>query len=295
MTPHNKRNWKENDMSEQAENNRRIMVSVICNTYNHEKYIRDALESMVAQQTDFPFEILVHDDASTDGTAEIIREFEQKYPDLIKPIYQTENQHSQGVSVNSFQYARVKGKYVAFCEGDDYWTDPRKLQKQFDALEQHTELDICVHAANRIDAQTGALIREIAPSETDCVFSAEKAVKKGSFVATNSYFYRADLLQDIPEFRRMQNTDYMVLIHCALRGGILYLRNNMSVYRTNVRNSWSDRMRKDAKTKIAYKQRNIRTLRQLDRDTNGRFRTIIARNILRQRMKVILLKLGLHQ
>ena len=268
-------------------------VSVICNTFNHEKYIREALQSFVMQKTNFLIEILVHDDASTDHTGEIIREYEQKYPELIKPIYQTKNQHSQGIPINSFQYSRVKGRYVAFCEGDDYWTDPLKLQKQYDALETHPEVDICVHAANRIDAQSGECLYEIKPSESDCIFEAKKAVKEGSFVATNSYFYRSTLLKNIPQFRKMQNTDYMVLVHGALRGGILYLRDNMSVYRTNVNNSWTDKMRKNADIKIKYKKRNILALRQMDIDTNGRFRMIIIRNILIQYIKIILLKLGL--
>ena len=85
------------------------------------------------QKTDFPFEILIHDDASTDGTADIIREYEAKYPDIIKPIYQTENQYSKGIKVSQvYQFPRAKGKYIALCEGDDYWTDPYKLQKQVD-------------------------------------------------------------------------------------------------------------------------------------------------------------------
>ena len=113
-----------------------IAVSIVCNAYNHERYIRSALDGFVMQKTTFPFEVLVHDDASMDGTAGIIREFEMKYPEIIKPIYETENQYSKcDGSLARIQYGRVKGKYIALCEGDDYWTDPLKLQKQFDALE----------------------------------------------------------------------------------------------------------------------------------------------------------------
>ncbi len=113
-----------------------IMVSIVCDAYNHEKYIADALEGFVMQKTNFAFEILVHDDASTDRTAEIIRDYEKRYPNLIKPIYETENLYSkQDGSLERIQFGRVKGKYTAMCEGDDYWTDPLKLQKQFDAME----------------------------------------------------------------------------------------------------------------------------------------------------------------
>jgi glycosyltransferase involved in cell wall biosynthesis len=96
------------------------------------------------QKTNFLFEVLVHDDASTDGTVDIIREYETKYPDIIKPIYQTENQYSKGISISpTYQFPRAKGKYIALCEGDDYWTDPLKLQKQVDFLEANPTYSLC--------------------------------------------------------------------------------------------------------------------------------------------------------
>ncbi len=120
------------------------LVSIICNTYNHVNYIRQCLDGFLMQETNFPIEILVHDDASTDGTADIVREYEDKYPDLIKPIYQTENQYSKGVKVSlKYQYSRAQGKYIALCEGDDYWTDPLKLQKQVDLLENNQDCVMC--------------------------------------------------------------------------------------------------------------------------------------------------------
>ena len=113
-----------------------IVVSTYCLAYNHEKFIRDALEGFVSQKTNFRYEVLVHDDASTDGTARIIREYEEKYPDIIKPIYQKENQYSKGIDiVGTIITPRLKGTYIAICEGDDYWTDPEKLQRQVDILE----------------------------------------------------------------------------------------------------------------------------------------------------------------
>jgi glycosyltransferase involved in cell wall biosynthesis len=111
-----------------------IMVSVCMLSYNHEKFIRKAIEGVLAQKTNFKFELLIHDDASTDKSAEIIRKYEEKYPDIVKPIYQTENQYSQGVKINSkYQYSRAQGKYIALCEGDDFWCDSNKLQQQFNA------------------------------------------------------------------------------------------------------------------------------------------------------------------
>ena len=120
------------------------LVSILCNVYNHGPFLRKCLEGFVSQQTDFPFEILIHDDASTDQSAAIIRDFEKSYPDLIKPIYQAVNQYSQRVRITiSLQFPRAKGKYIAICEGDDYWTDPLKLQKQFDYMETHPDCTLC--------------------------------------------------------------------------------------------------------------------------------------------------------
>lgn len=122
------------------------LVSVMCLTYNHEKYIEDALKGFLIQETEFPFEVLIHDDASTDRTADIIREYEKKYPHIVKPVYQKENQWSRDKSViRKAQYGRVQGKYIALCEGDDYWTNQYKLQKQVDFLEKNKNYSVCFH------------------------------------------------------------------------------------------------------------------------------------------------------
>ncbi|WP_114793148.1 glycosyltransferase [Niabella yanshanensis] len=121
-----------------------MTVSISCITYNHAPYIRQCLDGFMIQQCSFDFEVLIHDDASTDGTSDIIREYQQKYPDIIKPIIQAENQYSKGVrGINiKYNFPRAKGKYIALCEGDDYWTDPLKLQKQVDFLEKNNDYSV---------------------------------------------------------------------------------------------------------------------------------------------------------
>lgn len=123
------------------------LVIVKCKVYNHGPYLRQCLDGFVMQQTNFPFEVIVHDDASTDASAAIIREYAEKYPDIIKPIYETENQYSKGaasVAGKKIDAAINHGfKYCAICEGDDYWTDPLKLQKQVDFLESHPDFVMC--------------------------------------------------------------------------------------------------------------------------------------------------------
>jgi glycosyltransferase involved in cell wall biosynthesis len=126
------------------------LVSICTITYNHAPFIRQCLDGFLMQKTNFPFEVLIHDDASTDGTEEIIREYEAKYPELIKPLYEKENQYLKGRRGSKiFNFPRARGKYIALCEGDDYWTDPLKLQKQVEFLEAnpdygmvHTDFDI---------------------------------------------------------------------------------------------------------------------------------------------------------
>ena len=128
-------------------------VSIGCVTFNHENYIAQAIESFLIQETSFPVEILIYDDASTDTTPEIIREYESAYPDVIMPIYQTENQFSKkqvrGINLR-FNFSRARGKYMAMCEGDDYWTESLKLQKQVDFLEANPEYVLCQHKTEMI-------------------------------------------------------------------------------------------------------------------------------------------------
>ena len=127
-----------------------ILVTIQCLTYNHEPFIRQCLEGFVMQATNFRFEAIVHDDASTDRTAAIIKEYADKYPDIIKPIFEVENQYSKhdGTIGRSIR-ENTHGKYIAMCEGDDYWTDPYKLQKQVDFLESHPDYVMCSHRFNQ--------------------------------------------------------------------------------------------------------------------------------------------------
>jgi len=132
-----------------------ILVAIQCTVYNHEPYLRDCLDGFVMQKTNFRFVAIVHDDASKDNSAAIIREYAEKYPDIIKPIYETENQYSKhdgslGRIMNEAVDA-TGAKYVALCEGDDYWIDENKLQKQIDILEADTTLMACVSDTSIVD------------------------------------------------------------------------------------------------------------------------------------------------
>ncbi len=272
-----------------------IAVSVICNTFNHGEYIKDALEGFIMQKTTFPFEVLIHDDASTDNTAEIIREYEEKHPDIIKAVYQTENQYSKGVIISAkFQHPRAKGRYIALCEGDDYWTDPYKLQKQFDALEKHPEIDMCVHAAYRVDATTGKICGEMAPKNKDeeTIIPVEQVILEGgnSYIPTASILYRKSMRENVPEFRKKLSIDYTLQINGALRGGILYIGEFMSAYRIGVSGSWNDRMAKNPEKAKKHYEIKHEMLKILDKETENRYAAAISEMLLRTETAVIVIE-----
>jgi len=131
---------------EVEDTNQKPLVSICTLVYNQEAFLSNYFEGVLSQQTNFLYEILIHDDASTDNSAEIIRDYQSRYPHLIKAIIQEENKYSQGVDINlTYNFPRVQGKYIALCEGDDYWTDPLKLQKQVDFLETHPTYNLYCH------------------------------------------------------------------------------------------------------------------------------------------------------
>jgi glycosyltransferase involved in cell wall biosynthesis len=246
------------------------VVTVVCVTYNHAPYIRDALEGFVMQKTSFPFEVIVHDDASTDGTADIVREYERKYPGIIHGIYQKENQYSRGVAISKeFIYPQVRGKYVALCEGDDYWTDPLKLQKQVDALEAHPELDSCTCRVLLTKHEKKS--RFVAPATKSRVLKAEEVILGGGwFVSTPSLMCRREVYLQITPMREVMFLDYVLQIQASLRGGMYYIEDCMAVYRRLVPGSWSATHRSGFPI-----EKMDRMLQVLDQYTDGRFHETI--------------------
>ena len=258
---------------------KKIEVSVICMTYNHEKYIAKALDTIISQRTDFNFEIVVHDDCSTDSTADIIREYEKKYPDIVKPIYEKENQYSKGADVfMELTLPQARGRYIAVCEGDDYWLDDDKLQIQFNAMEKHPEVDMCACGAMEMAESVESL--EIRPQLSDGILPVEDVILGGGrYLATSSLFFRKELFDEFMEFEKVICFDYSNQIKGALRGGIYYVNRIMSVYRKAVENSWTKRIERDKKKREEHINTEIAMLRQLDIDTNGRYKECIERRI----------------
>ena len=257
------------------------LVSVYCLTYNHEKYIRDALEGFVSQKTSFPFEVYVHDDASTDNTATIIKEYAKKYPGIIKPIYQIENQYSKKVSIaKTFLYPLMKGKYIAICEGDDYWCNENKLQRQVDWLENHPDYSFCVHNTRLIDMRDGS-----EKTFNECIYDKDISFEEiiqggGAHFHTSSFMFRAEF-RDVPdEFRLSGVGDYPRAIYMSLCGKVRYLHEIMSIYRFQVEGSYTRRYNSASlKTQKEKHIQVIKMLRNVDLYTGGKYKECIESTI----------------
>jgi glycosyltransferase involved in cell wall biosynthesis len=256
-----------------------VLVSICCITYNHEKYISDAIESFLMQKTNFNYEILIHDDASTDSTAEIIKGYEKKYPKILKPIYQIKNQYSQGVKVGRFNLERARAKYIAVCEGDDYWIDPYKLQKQVDYMEKHPGCSMCVHAAYIINEQTKKKIGEIRPFHSNRIVFIEEIIEGGgALFATNSVMYRSEFAINRPNFFDASPVgDRPLFIYLALNGQVYYFDDFMSVYRTGVSGSWTNRVYNNINKRIQHDYQIAKMLDEVNEYTDFKYETTIDR------------------
>ncbi len=279
------------------------VVSISCIAYNQENFIRDAVEGFLMQKTTFPVEILIHDDASTDKTADIIREYEKKYPLLIKSIYQTENQYSQGIRPSKFNRERAKGKYYALCEGDDYWTDLLKLQKQVEYMEKHPEVSLSFHAIKKIDQLTGVSENIIANAELKNGFLELDRLLLGKWVHhTASFMVRSEVVKkEYPDFMRLAPVGDIALKLLALSTGKMgYLPDNMAVYRKFGSSSWSLHTR-DIKWSYNWMTKYNAMLDGFDKYTSYKHSQIIRTAKKRQRiqfwkrsMKYLVSSLGLY-
>ena len=262
-----------------------IMVSVFCLAYNHERFIRKTLDGFIMQRTSFPFEVLIHDDASTDKTAEVIREYEEKYPDIIKPVYQKENQYSKPGHPNiiaTHLFPRAKGKYFAWCEGDDYWIDPFKLQRQIDIMESHPECSACLSKVERITYE-GKPKGEFIP-----VFNKEDGVIHGKdfvnyvldpapmnvfpiqisgLVAQKTVY--CEYCNKLPSFVNCSPVgDIPLALYLGMKGDIYYIHDVMSHYRTGNPYSFIGRTHSKREKSAQHYERKAIFYESFDQYTN---------------------------
>ena len=213
-------------------------VSVCCLTYNHYKYIQFAIEGFLMQKTNFSFEIIIHDDASDDGTTNILKDYQKEYPELITCIFQQNNLYSKGLNPLAYYVLPIcKGNYIALCEGDDYWTDPYKLQKQVDILEAHPEFSMCFTGRNVVDKNNKFIRQEKYTRK----IHQTKDVVEGFIPSTQTVLFRN--YKDLKFFRQRNSNhpsgDRLITYYCSLMGDIYYLDEITACYRESGEGVWS--------------------------------------------------------
>ncbi len=270
-----------------------IMVSICCLAYNQEKYIRQCLDGFVMQKCNFKYEVLIHDDASTDHTADIIREYEHNYPNIIKPIYQNENQYSKHIQISlKYQYPRIQGKYIAFCEGDDFWTDPYKLQKQVDIMDTHPECCICLHRVSSLVENGVGDDKRTYPN-----FKLRTGVIKGRKLIyyaccgeyvfqTSCYFIRKDIIlqyiHEYPKFVQVSATgDTPLLLYAGHVGNAYYIDEIMSCYRRGSSSSLerTRSLRESEDKMMKHYMHQIEMMQEYDKYTSGKYHRLCQRKI----------------
>ncbi len=275
-----------------------IKVSVICLAYNHEKYIRKTLEGFVSQKTDFKFEVIVHDDASTDDTRQIIEEYANKYPDIFVPVYQNENQYSKklpgGGIIGNFICPLIKGKYVAFCEGDDYWCSENKLQMQYEIMENDSSLSLCVHKVQCVN-EDGSNHNDIIPYEYYHINQGlldEKKITQALFIDggcpfhTGSFFIKKEVIDKVYnceiDFAMKVNGDVLCQQFALLYGNYFYIDEIMSCYRLFSSGSWtSKRSEQSVQSKINFRMGIINGKKLFDEYTNYKYHELIGISIFK--------------
>ena len=266
-----------------------IGVTVYCLAYNHEKYIGTCLNSLVNQKVDFLYKVIVHDDASTDGTRKIIEEYAEKYPDIVVPIYQNENQYSKHLGlVKTFIAPLVNSKYVAVCEGDDYWASYDKLQKQYDAMEANPECGLCIHRTKEV-AESGEATGIEYPKQIyeTGILSAEDlfdSIEPRMF-HTSSYFFRADYWLEYrynpPAYNVVCDVgDVPYLLYFGSKYGIYQINEVLSCYRRGGQSSWTNkRFQVNEARLIKHHNAIVETYKIFDKDTEQKYHWICTRRI----------------
>ena len=293
--------FNEANIMRDRNDNQEIKVSVFCATYNHERYIRRTLDGFVNQKTKFKYEVFVHDDASSDGTKAIILEYAEKYPNIIIPILQNINQYSKGVNIlKTYVLPKMRGKYIATCEGDDYWSDEYKLQKQVDFLENHVEYSACVHNSIREDMFKKKISLFNDSLEAYDLNAEHVMLRGGADYHTSSLMYRVEYAMESnsdmrPDFfdKPKNIGDYPLSIFLTIKGKVRYLPDTMSVYRFGTPGSWSSNIR-NARNFVETEYSLIDMLKSVDEYTDFHYHITIQSVIEKHYLKILNLETNLN-
>ena len=249
-----------------------MKCSIICNTYNHEKTIEETIKGFLIQEVNFSFEILIHDDASSDSTQKIIKKYEEIYPNLINPIYQIINQTSLGKSVSEINISRAQGEYIAICEGDDVWIDPYKLQKQVDYLDKNSDYVCIGHACKVMNVNFPYKSKIWSYSKQNKELSTQDIIQnRGIVFAYNTIVFRKGNY-DYPDFfNDFKVADVKRILFSSLIGKVYFMSDVMSIYHVGIKNSWTDRVRLNNDLLVKHYKDEIQFYEKLNIYTNQKY------------------------
>lgn len=266
------------------------LVSICCVTYNHADTIAEALESFLAQRADVPVEILVHDDASTDGTEAILRDYAARYPDVVKPLFETENQYRKGLAMDAtFNFPRAAGEYIALCEGDDYWCDPHKLKAQVACLQAHPGCTFCFTNGYVRDMSGRTPERAFIPyyPEEAAFYTAETReydlgeITRLTFIPTASFLFPRAVLEQVPRELLLSSCpsgDLRLKLLLTAVGKAVYLHAFTCVYRLNAGSSTMARWGAEPAEKTRKRcGQVIEMLKGVDAFSDGRWHEALQR------------------
>lgn len=262
-----------------------IMVSVWCRTYNHVNYIKDALDGLVSQQTDFIYKVIVFDDASMDGTSDIVRAYAEKYPEIIHAIIAKENIYHHPDTkkiIADIWKQHLTGKYMAFCEGDDFWIDNNKLQMQVDYMETHPECTMYMHNALWLNCRNGAMkAGNPYKGKDEWDISAEELIMQyNGYPSTASFLFKREQINKPQFFAEVHASDYTTILYALATGNVHYSSRIMSVYRVFAAGSYAVRMQQNNGLKICFYLRMLLFFFKYDEYTNYKYHKWISKRIV---------------
>ncbi len=252
-----------------------ILVSVCCSAFNHEKFIANALDGFLMQKTNFKIEVLVNDDFSLDNTVSILKDYNIRYPDFFDITFQSENQYSKGVKpFSQMLFPKARGKYIALCEGDDFWTDPDKLQKQVDFLENNQDYSFCFHKCKIVDENDIEFDSETFDHLEGKDYVGHELLEKWS-IPTASVLFRSEFVSQIQ--KRAQTPGYLygdtpMFLTLLENGKARCLADSMSAYRIHSGGVSRTLSKKNMIALYTHYQ-------TLKRDFNGKYHKVMAKNI----------------
>lgn len=260
-----------------------IDITVVVMTYNHKNYIKQALDSILSQKVSVDFDILIHDDCSDDGTYQILLDYQNKCPKKIRIIRQDSRKFlSDGFNMMIFNYVvpYISSKYVAYCDGDDYWCDNLKLQKQYDFMESHPDYSMCFHCAYQLRPNNDMSSKWFVKDEGDIGLRDLINENAGIPVATSSLFVKSDVFKDFSDWRKAYSVEDLPLyMTAALAGKIHRLKDVMCVYRQFSIGSWSSQNKNNVERLISHQEDLIKGITLFNEQTNHKYHDLVTNHI----------------